>query len=551
MNKPNSALTYKTIIAALVAGISGILIFQTYNVFVNRTVAWIVFKGQFSNDTKVELYSISNDLNTVLKDEIIVKGRNSEQRVASNKLNTHWGKIKLVFTNVSSDDNASVYINTIKIHRAYKEDITIYSHHLNHFFDLTSPIATQEHSNVVITNANNVNTLISKQPLSKPNTLKALSLALLFSIAVFFIVKHVSWNHIPAFSDMALGKDISSKHEFGIINGLRGLAALLVLFSHTAPGFYGIQIGLALLLVISGFLLTKPFILDPSKIYSYHNIEAYLTKRLKRILPMYYLYIFLIYVVSLKIDVALRHFLFVQAEGHLWPMTQIFAFYFLLPFILLFTSLLYRVARILPIIVLSIVCYFWIVKMDSWTPFYNGTFYRPFFLYAFLMGVIGSYFQYSFIENNNSIRDFLYKLRWPFGILALVFTALTIAWAAPIQPPQKIAPYVGLFHFKCLYSLAIILFALNNKDTIYSWIMSNWLFRSVGIIGFSFYIWHGLGMKIVLAVQTQLLAIPNPSERSWSFMLMTFVVTYILSVITYSYVERPFFGFRKRKNNVE
>ena len=99
--------------------------------------------------------------------------------------------------------------------------------------------------------------------------------------------------------------------------------------------------------------------------------------------------------------------------------------------------------------------------------------------------------------------------------------------------------------------MLILLLSLNTVGTWFNAFMSNWLFRSVGIVGFSFYILHGLGMQIVINVQQQLFNIPDPSHRSWWFTLMAFLVTYLMSVITYSYVERPFFGFRKRANNVE
>lgn len=542
---------FKTTIAAFIALTVGIVIFQTYNIFINRNISWILLKGQFIQDTKVEFYSLTDGLDPVLIDSIEVKGKTSLQQAGSHRLNVPWDKLKISFVNNSDTQNTSVAVYSIKIHRTYGKDTYIGANQFHSFFDLTSQVQSPNKQYLKISNASDVESLISAQPLSPTQPLRALTLALLFTLATFFIIKHGLWSSIPAFSDMALGRDISSSHEFGIINGLRGLAALLVLFSHTAPGFHAVQVGLSLLFVISGFLLTKPFVIEPAKIFSYYNIEVYLTKRLKRILPMYYLYIFIIYVVALKVDVALRHFIFMQAEGHLWPMTQIFAFYFLLPFILLITSALYRVARILPVILLSVVCYLWITKMGKWMPFYNGVYYHPFFLYAFLMGVIGSYLQYGFIGNNGSIQNLFNKLRWPIAVTALIITVLTIAWSAPIQPPKFVLPYISQFYIKCLACLVIILLAVNNRNTIFSWIMSNWLFRSVGIVGFSFYILHGLGMKIVLAIQSQLLAIPNPSERSWSFMLMTFAVTYILSVITYSYVERPFFGFRKRKNNVE
>jgi len=71
----------------------------------------------------------------------------------------------------------------------------------------------------------------------------------------------------------------------------------------------------------------------------------------------------------------------------------------------------------------------------------------------------------------------------------------------------------------------------------------------VGVIGFSFYILHGLGMQIFEQLQIQYFGSANPGGRSWAFMLGAFCVTYVMSVVSYSFVERPFFGYRGKNTN--
>ena len=134
---------------------------------------------------------------------------------------------------------------------------------------------------------------------------------LFFLVLVFCIGNHSNWPAFPAFADMNLGNQISSTAEFNTINGIRGLAALLVLLSHTAPGWLAVQMGLALLFVISGFLLTKPFALDSNRIFSWSRIENYLTKRMRRILPMYFLFVFITYGLTFKLEELFRHLLFI------------------------------------------------------------------------------------------------------------------------------------------------------------------------------------------------------------------------------------------------
>jgi peptidoglycan/LPS O-acetylase OafA/YrhL len=235
----------------------------------------------------------------------------------------------------------------------------------------------------------------------------------------------------------------------------------------------------------------------------------------------------------------------VQAEGHLWPMTQIFAFYMLLPLVLMITSVLMRAHVVLPILALCAGAVFWWTSMTDWKPFFNGEYFHEFYLYAFLLGVAASYLQYGVIAKSTHSSEFFTRWRWPFALLGVITLVLTIAWSAPVTPPALVQPYISQFYMKSILSVLIILIALNIRGTFFNKLIANAFFRSVGIVGFSFYILHGLGMQIVQETQKQLLGIPNPADRSWEFVIAAFVVTYLMSLITYSYVERPFFGFRR------
>jgi len=133
------------------------------------------------------------------------------------------------------------------------------------------------------------------------------------------------------------------------------------------------------------------------------------------------------------------------------------------------------------------------------------------------------------------------------GIIGALVTFYIIAWSAPMRPSPEIFKWVSQFWLKCIISALIILFALNTPKTVYRLLISNWLFRSVGVIGFSFYILHGLGMQIFEQLQIQFLGSASPGGRSWVFMIGAFCVTYVMAIVAYSYVERPFFGYRETR----
>ena len=467
-------------------------------------------------------------------------------RAGSSNLNFSTESLTIEFSLAQkSIDGQFVNLHSVQLERPYSYNMFIGHSNIRMRFSSEEYSDNQSHF-LQIGKAGGTAALVLKEPFESEWSFLYLVLAVFFGFASFLIVGSTDWSNLPAIRDMSLGNKISTHHEFDTVNGLRGLAALLVLFSHTAPGFFAIQLGLSLLFIFSGFLLSKPFVMDANKINSWSVLRRFLIKRLKRILPVYYLYIFIIYVITFQFDVAIRHFLFVQAEGHLWPMTQIFTFYMLLPIVIFITSLTYRLHRLLPVLLLMLAIYAWLGHGTSWKPYFNGVYSHEFYLHAFLMGVLGAYLQYDIIQNWRALKSLFERYRSLIALLAGVVFVLTIAWSAPISPPHYIKPFISQFYVKCMLSLLIILLALNLQKTWFNRLLNNWLFRSVGIVGFSFYILHGLGMQIVLEFQTAILGVVDPVQRSWSFMAASFVVTYAMAMISYCWVERPFFGYRDK-----
>lgn len=531
--------------------VAAICVFILISVFFQKTANRILVKGFFTTDTMVTVSTVSSAGNIGSIGTFEFKAKTGNKRAdhqGTKVINAPIGRLRLDFeaTDKQADlSSASFNLESIRIPMPYSKNFHFTRSQIDSAFKSDTAISNKA-SHFSYNADTGRATLESIEPIGTKNYFLTYGMSLLFFFGIWFLIKNSMWSEIPAFKDMHLGNKISSSSEFNSINGLRGLAALMVLFSHTAPGWESLQIGLGLLFVISGFLLSKPFVLDNHKVFSLANIQRYVTKRLKRILPMYYLFVFITYVLAFKFDVALRHFLFIQAEGHLWPMTQIFAFYMLLPFVLMICSAAHKIHRILPIALLATAIYFSITMMRGWMPFFNGYYHHEFALFAFLMGVLAAYIQYDFLKN----RDFFHTgnrvLREALGLFALVLTVLTILWSAPMKPDPAIFHYLSQFYIKCILCVLIILLTINTPGTLYNKLMSNWLFRSVGVIGFSFYILHGLGMQIADNFALQFLGNTQLGGRSWEYMAGAFGVTYFMAIAAYSYVERPFFGYREK-----
>ena len=91
-------------------------------------------------------------------------------------------------------------------------------------------------------------------------------------------------------------KQPSSGANIAVLDGIRGLAVLTVIASHTAAfGMYGQgALGVWLFFVLSGFLLSMPFCRKPELILDKKYVFFFYRRRILRIIPMYYFYIIVI-----------------------------------------------------------------------------------------------------------------------------------------------------------------------------------------------------------------------------------------------------------------
>lgn len=158
-------------------------------------------------------------------------------------------------------------------------------------------------------------------------------------------------------------RDISdNKYQMDSLDGLRGFAALIVVFSHTSiSGMYffpfldlkGIgKSGVFLFFLLSSFLLTLPLLRKGKEVLSFPAMSHYWQRRFFRIYPLYTLYL-LFGVTStyfmastlgesgvgipFELDWAgfFNHIALQEGKGVTWSIAVEFKFYFILPFLVL------------------------------------------------------------------------------------------------------------------------------------------------------------------------------------------------------------------------
>lgn len=149
------------------------------------------------------------------------------------------------------------------------------------------------------------------------------------------------------------------EHEtYAGLDSLRGLAALAVLTTHTAfwtgqygDGFWGsisprLDIGVALFFVLSGFLLSQPFLAAMAERRTLPATRRYLWKRALRVLPLYWITVIIAltslhanrgasvtdWIANLTLTDMYRGPFLDAGLTHMWSLSTEVSFYLILPF---------------------------------------------------------------------------------------------------------------------------------------------------------------------------------------------------------------------------
>jgi len=333
----------------------------------------------------------------------------------------------------------------------------------------------------------------------------------------------------------------------GSLDGLRGVAALMVVADHTWPSFLGIGAsGVLIFFALSGFLLARPFVTAPQKIRQRGFLLYYGKRRLKRILPMYYLYILLVYVMSLHLGDAIMHAFFLKGDGHLWAIPQEMLFYVVFPAVVLVNLLLFRekIGWILSALLLLVILSNRLLGIDVFS--LNGMNGQPlpFYLGVFLSGCWTSYFYFGWFLKK-------YSLQSPGGgrgawgwtmagcsilILFLLFSNGHFLGNSQIYSQR----------FYALYGAAaavLILSLLIGKTSSLARSLSLPFLRSIGVVSYSLYLLHPLILELILAVDNYFF---NLELQGGVLFVLTSLISLPVAVFTYRVVEYPFLAPRSR-----
>ena len=354
-------------------------------------------------------------------------------------------------------------------------------------------------------------------------------------------------------ADPLLSSPVKAKKYRPDIDGLRAVAVLSVFLYHITvrPLVPGGFVGVDVFFVISGFLITMILVAELET--SRFSLAGFYERRIRRIAPalfgmmagtlvLGYLYLlpgeFSDYAKSLLAAVlSVSNFFFWNQTGyfaapssakpllHTWSLAVEEQFYLFFP---LFLAAVYRFARrrlfpiILGVALLSLLLSVWITPRSP-----SFAFFWPFTrAWELLLGSMLSLVDLPWLD-----KKLPRNLASAAGLLMILFAAFRYTAATPFPGAAALLPCLGA---------ALVIGAGNHGTTFAGRLLSLKPMVFTGLISYSLYLWH---WPIIVFVQHGMPLTGGSFHIVAKFIV--FAVSYLIAVLSWRFVERPFRRVRK------
>ncbi len=344
------------------------------------------------------------------------------------------------------------------------------------------------------------------------------------------------------------------KEHVRALDGLRGIAVIMVLLSHSsnnqiyfhkAIAFNGIgKGGVYLFFVLSAYLLDSQIasaMMNHSADYFFWR--RYFIKRFLRIFPLFIVSLFIFWMASNAgiptsivngVDMV-KHVLLWKGNGVFWSIPVEFKYYILSPFILLVCQ------RYLKWNIRSIALFFVLLSgatLMADTIFELNKISTLKYLLVFLTGTFLAIYNI-LVQPAGSDTGWM-KRAGIFGMMALIFCL--------VMNPNYMGDWMGISNsnngrkLMIIYALlcGVMLFAALYDQGLFRRFLENKFLRFIGVISFSVYLFH---MPVIYVMNQNFMFIPDPLK-----IYFFFGITICLSVISYLLIERPLSMIRIRKS---
>ncbi len=372
----------------------------------------------------------------------------------------------------------------------------------------------------------------------------------------------------------------SAPPRFPGLDTIRAVASIWVVVTHAGfwTGYYGqgllgamsqrLEAGVAVFFVLSGFLLSYPWLRQLRTGARRDSVGRYALKRALRILPVYWVAVVASVVLVSQNDgisfgrtmdaVAMidmyRHGLLLEGLTQMWSLATEVAFYLTLP--LLMAAMIRIVARrqwrpirlLLALATLSTLSLVWVAlaagPLSAWGSWVTQA--LPGYIGWFAIGIA---FAVVDVDRRHAIPgQELAVTRWCRTAASAPWTCWMIAIAVLfVSSTPVLGPVLLVERTPTQLVLRTILFAViaaavvvpsifGDSGTMYARITSNRFLRHLGHISFSLFCSH----VIVIAVLFDRFDLTQFGENMWFVLAVVLAISLMISEVLYRVVEAPF-----------
>lgn len=389
----------------------------------------------------------------------------------------------------------------------------------------------------------NLTTLTLKGSTMSSNLFISWIIPLFLAVLVSVIAMQSNWREFPVFADLRSNQAGRNQQNLAALDGIRGLAALMVLLHHATMTFKGYGgMGVWVFFVLSGFLLCKPFVVNPQSSINPAVLAHFMSRRFKRIVPMFYFMVTATMLLQHHYESALRHYLFVQGDGHYWTILQEMYFYLLLPMLALGVYVLCRGRTLPAIIILAVIAVAWrYLGSEEVFSIYGLNEQQRGFFEVFIVGMIGAYWYHGIYARSDRLQELAIRYQPLLSTIGIIGLILMLEFCrhknwVGVFYPNKTEPLLSAAICLALIILAVI----GRPDCWYKRVLANPVLRYIGIIGYSFYLIHPYAVFITRRSLEHFLSVPVENVSEIWQTLPALALTTLFASFTYSFIERPF-----------
>jgi len=372
------------------------------------------------------------------------------------------------------------------------------------------------------------------------------------------------------------------------VTGLRAVAALWVLMFHSwnishrpdvriplpFDAHLGVTylfnaggLGVDIFFVISGFLLSLPWLRVRPAGETLNQIPKFYSRRLLRIIPAYYavifflLYAFLFGLASypstwhvfvqvfmlnglldvLNIDSYLMHMVF-------WTLHAEIAFYIVLPFIAMIAHKIGWKMVIIAMIVFSVVFRWWLFhQFHATDPFkMHFLFSMPGCLGQFAIGIACACL---FTKNQTMPQRVFRSAEWPFWLGVAIIFAIARVTVLRGDMVVKGDLFYTISPLIIAAGAAAVIIGVTRQSKNAIRVLANPVMIFLGTISYSMYVWHLILLEI--ANKTGVLEQFSGINRLSRLAILIFPLILLVSYGSYWWVERPFLKIRHHTSTIK